>query len=388
MSKGNFFFQGIRNTLIDKKIEDSRIDKAKKLLDSAKKAQWFKVNSSAPDIYIYKSKDNKMYVFKGGENYVLKGLGITLSLDKVKVDENGGMTFKKIEDSKYKNISSVSTDLSESTLDTEEETEDFDFLNAFRKGDCNGSDTSSVNKLDEDFDPFANIPKKDDNKSYDNLARLTGITLQKRLHTINKKKMNVADKLTNTVSLGNEIKLSDDLGIDLSRMNLNSFNISELVQITYDLIKCLKNFADKGAVHGDIKLENILIKRKKGVIKATLIDPMTAKILKVNNKDKIETQAMKTIMSRYSDAYDKWKKDNKIIIERNGIEKDHSSPYKADYFCIDLIFHYLSESFKKESVEYKFLDKIIKLMDENNPIPYLLSQISSFAKRNNYALRK
>lgn len=383
MSAGSFFFKGIRNISIEtNKIKESRINKAKALLFNAQKAYWFKINSSGPDIY--KSKDNKMYVFKGGEHYVLKGLGITLSLDKVKVDENGGMTFKKIENSKYKNVPHVSVGLSKSTLDTKEETEDFDFLNAFRKGGYNGPDTSSANKLDEDFDLLANIPKKDDNKSYDNLARLTGITLQKRLHTVNKKKMNVADKLTNTVSLGNEIKLSDDLGIDLSRMNLNSFNISELVQITYDLIKCLKNFADKGAVHGDIKPENILIKRKKGVTKATLIDPMTAKIY----KDKIETQAMKTIMSRYSDAYDKWKKDNKIIIERNGIEKDHSSPYKADYFCIDLIFRYLSESFKKESVEYKFLDKIIKLMDENNPIPYLLSQISSFAKRNNYALRK
>lgn len=349
MNNGSFFFKGIHNSVIDKTNEDSRIDKARELLDSAKKAHWSKINSSGYDIY--KSKDNKMYVFKGGEHYVLKGLGIALKLDKVKVDKNGGMPFKEVENFKYKNVPRVSIDLSESTLDTEKET--------------------------EDFDAFANI-LKDDNKSSDGPADLTGMTTKKRVEIMNRKRRKTVNKFTNTISLNDGMELSDDLGDDLSRVSLSSLKDHELMQVTYDIIKGLKSFHDNGAPHTDLKKENILVKRKNGEIHATIIDPPTAH---VGRRGIFEYAAMNNVSQekRYKGLYDAWLKNNNIA-ER--------SSFKNDYFCIDLILRDLRDNCKGDSYNYKFLSKIIGMMDKHLPLLYILSQITSIASRNNYELKK
>lgn len=195
---GSFFkFVGIDSVNLRNSKHMRRANLGNQLLNQAKKAKWSRSEYN-PGCDLYISEDKKMYVFKGGEHYVLKGpvktgygmRDMCVSLSKAVIDGNGGMKlepsdegFTKTDKSIIKRFNNLSLDnpfanvpkasdepkenlcedfpdLCNDDIDLDKLKNEFDETHSLESSTAN-SDVdikSMVHKQKDDDDVLANVP--------------------------------------------------------------------------------------------------------------------------------------------------------------------------------------------------------------------------------------
>ena len=397
---GSFFkFVGIDSINLRNSKHMRRANLGNQLLKRAKKAKWSKADLKFNSNELYRSGD--MSVFKGGEHYILKGFvktgngkqNICVSLNKVIIDDNGGMQLKtsdegltRTDKSMVKRFDGSSENLYELSRGIPKKSdepsrnlfEDIPGLYDEMSDENLDSKNSGSSIYDDIYEDVTETNEDSSNSSSleesEKIADEDQMSNGDRASLVNKKRHKVIDNIANTIHIDENTSISDDLGDNLSADCNKFFTLPELIQVTYDVIKSLKKFHDQGINHGDIKEENILVKRVGKRIEANIIDPFTSVVKKIGrDRSCIGLKSDNTAAHLTgSGLFDQWLEKRKTA----------GSPFKDDYFSLYCIFNNMSHSYKKKSTESKFLNNITNQMYKYRPsLSELMKQIRSKAKR-------